>query len=62
MKEKTNRHTNSATGGIYGLALIGALVYFLKSATGFWMGVWGVFKALFWPAFLIYELMQYLNM
>ena len=62
MRERTNRTHANTTGGIYGLAFIGALVYFIKHATGFWMGVVGVFKALLWPAFLIYELMKYLNM
>ena len=49
---------NNASGGaIYGLGFIGALVYFISAATGFWMGVLGVIKALVWPAFLVYELL-----
>ncbi len=59
---KWDGHSGNAMGGIYGLAFIGALVYYLKAATGFWMGIWGICKAVVWPAFLIYELMQYLNM
>lgn len=49
-------------GGIYGLAFIGAAVYFIQHATGFWMGVLGFFKAIFWPAVLMYQLLEYLKM
>ena len=44
-------------GAIYGLGLIGALVYFIQYADGFWLGVLGILKALLWPAFLVYELL-----
>jgi len=54
---------NHATGGgIYGLAFLGAFIYYLVTATTFWMGAWGFVKALLWPAFLIYQLYQYLGM
>ncbi|MBN2459838.1 hypothetical protein JXB28_06140 [Candidatus Woesearchaeota archaeon] len=49
-------------GGIYGLGFIGALVYYLSTATGFWNGVLGVLKAIVWPAFLVFELLKYLRM
>lgn len=45
---------------IYGLGIIGALIHYVSSATGFWSGFIGVFKALIWPAFLVYELLNYL--
>ena len=52
---------NNATGGaIYGLGLIGAAVYYIQAATGFWMGVVGFLKALVWPAFLVYEALKQL--
>lgn len=50
------------SGALYGLGFIGALVYYISTATGFWVGVWGVIKALLWPAFLIFELMTFLMM
>lgn len=50
------------SGGIYGLAFIGALVYYIQQATTFWIGVLGFFKALFWPAVLMYKLLEYLKM
>ncbi|NTV84815.1 MAG: hypothetical protein HGA23_11040, partial [Bacteroidales bacterium] len=52
---------NNATGGaIYGLGLIGAAVYYISTATGFWLGVFGFLKALVWPAFLVYEALKQL--
>lgn len=49
-------------GAIYGLGFIGALVYYLSIATGFWVGVLGVLKALVWPAFLVFDLLKFLGM
>jgi len=45
------------SGAIYGLGFIGAAVYYIQQATGFWMGVLGILKALVWPAFLVYKLL-----
>ena len=47
---------------IYGLGFIGALVYYISTATGLWAGIVGIFKSIFWPAFLVYEWMMYLGM
>jgi hypothetical protein len=48
--------SNNASGGsIYGLGFIGAAVYYISTAAGFWMGVLGFLKAIVWPAFLVYE-------
>ncbi len=47
---------------VYGLGLIGAAIYFISHATGFWMGVLGFLKAIIWPVLLVYELMKYLGM
>jgi hypothetical protein len=58
-KRNVNR---GASGGIYGLAFIGALIYFIQHATTFWIGVLGFFKAVLWPAFLVYKLMEFLQM
>lgn len=46
---------NAPSSATYGLGLIGAAIYFISSATGFWMGVLGFLKALVWPVFLVYE-------
>jgi len=44
-----------ASSAVYGLGLIGAAIYFISTATGFWMGALGLLKAIVWPAFLVYE-------
>ncbi len=49
------------TGAVYGLGFIGAVVYYIQTATGFWDGVLGFLQALVWPAFLVYDLLRFLN-
>jgi len=46
---------------VYGLGFIGAVIYYISTASGFWMGVLGFLKALVWPAFLAYELLKFLG-
>ncbi len=53
---------NGMLGGVYGMAFIGALVYYLQHATTLWTGILGIFKALFWPAVLMYRLLGFLKM
>ncbi|RNC67026.1 hypothetical protein [Proteiniphilum sp. X52] len=57
--EKT-RKTGSSSDAVYALGLIGAAIYFISTATTFWMGVLGFLKAIVWPAFLVYEAFRYL--
>jgi len=54
MKDKVNQCT-PASSAVYGLGLIGAAIYFISAATGFWMGVLGFLKAIIWPVFLVLE-------
>jgi hypothetical protein len=56
------RRAGSAGGGdaVYGLGLIGALVWYIGQADGFWPGVLGVLKAFVWPAFVVYDLLRFL--
>lgn len=61
MKKKMNSCTASCGGGFYGLGFIGALVYYISTATSFWNGVFGVVKALLWPGFLIYDLLKFIG-
>jgi hypothetical protein len=58
-----NRGTAGAAGGgaVYGIGMIGALIYFIQSATSFWDGLYGVFQAVFWPAYLVYEALDSLG-
>ena len=65
MKDETSRnysHTSNASGGaVYGFGLIGAAIFFISHAATFWMGVLGFFKAIVWPAILVYEALKALG-
>ncbi len=50
------------SGGIYGMAFIGGVIYYLQHAATFWAGVLGILKALFWPAVLMYKVLELLKM
>jgi hypothetical protein len=47
--------SNAPAGAVYGVGLIGAAVYFISTATTFWLGLFGVIKALVWPAILVFD-------
>ncbi len=49
-------------GAVYGLGFIGAAIYFISNATGFWIGVLGILKAIVWPAFVVYGLLKFFGM
>jgi len=59
---KNQVQNNASSGAVYGIGLIGAAVFYISTATGFWMGVLGFLKALVWPAFLVYEALKHLAM
>lgn len=60
---KSRRCSCNHTGGaVYGLGFIGSAIYYISTATSFWVGALGVLKALVWPAFLVYELLKFLAM
>ena len=52
----------AGAGAVYGIGFFGALVYWIQTANSFWDGLLGAFKALFWPGFVVYELMKFLKM
>ncbi len=47
---------------IYGLAFLGAAIYFIQRADTFWHGVLGLLKAMVWPAILVYKLCDFLKL
>jgi hypothetical protein len=53
---------NGLLGGIYGMAFLGGLVYYIQHAETIWAGVLGVLKALFWPGVLMYKVLELLKM
>jgi len=58
--DKKSRGGMSCGGGgmVYMLGVVGAAVYYISTAIGFWAGVLGLLKAVVWPSFLIYELLM----
>lgn len=62
-KEGSKRMKNNGmSNGVYGLGFIGALVFYIQHSATFGQGVIGFLKALVWPAFVIYRLMDFLKM
>ena len=55
-----NAHGGFMGGGWF-LGFVGALVYYIGSAPDFWAGVAGFFKAILWPAFLVYHLLSFIK-
>jgi hypothetical protein len=63
MNNEINRTTPpGASGAVYAFGLIGAAIYYISTATGFWMGVLGFLKAIVWPVFLVYEAFKHFAM
>lgn len=52
---------SSCGSGVYGLGFLGAMIYYISTATSFWNGALGILKALVWPAFLVYEVLKSLG-
>jgi hypothetical protein len=55
-------YRGGASNAVYGFGLIGAWIYYIGHASTIWLGVLGLFKGIFWPAMLVYELLKYLKM
>ncbi len=56
---KKTAYRGGASETVYGLGFLGALVYYIGHATTLWIGLLGCFKAIFWPAVLVYEALHY---
>lgn len=64
VEQRECNHKNNSISrgdGVYGLGTIGALFYYLPHAQSFQEGVLGIVKAAFWPAFLVYKLIELLK-
>lgn len=53
---------NAGSGAIYGMGVIGAAIYFLQHATTFLDVLFGVVKALFWPAVVVFKALELLGL
>ena len=52
---------NAGSGAIYGLGMLGALVYFVQHANSFVDGVLGIVMAIFWPGVILYKVLELLK-
>ncbi len=50
---------NGPGSAVYGLGVIGAIIYFVSTADGFWDAALGILKAMVWPAFIVYEFLAH---
>jgi len=56
-----SKNINIRTAGpLYFLGGLGAAIYYVSTATDFWMGALGILKALVWPAFLVFDALKFL--
>jgi hypothetical protein len=55
MEIKQVSYKGGSSNAIYVLGVVGAAIYYLSKATGFWNGVLGLLKSFVWPAYLVYE-------
>lgn len=53
---------NAGSGAIYGLGVLGALIYFLQHATSFIDGLVGIIQAFFWPGVVLYKVLEMLKL
>lgn len=60
MSDSAKKSRGSTGGGdaVYGLGLIGALVYYMQAAHDFGAVILGILKAFVWPAFLVHGLFK----
>jgi hypothetical protein len=55
------RGSSSGGDAVYGMGLVGALVWTWQQADGLGEHVVGILKSLVWPAFLVYDAFQALG-
>jgi hypothetical protein len=60
MSGKSNRGAGGGGGAVYGLGLIGAVIYYWQEANGFWEHLWAIGEGILWPAFVVYHLLGHL--
>jgi hypothetical protein len=58
---RCSKESGTKCGGTYLLGFLGSAIYFISTASSFWMGLVGVLKSIVWPAFLVYELLKFIG-
>jgi hypothetical protein len=60
MTWNNGRHTGGGDA-VYGLGLIGAIIFYVQHAVDFWGVILAILKGLVWPAFVIYDLLKFIS-
>jgi hypothetical protein len=60
-ERRVNMKHAGGGGAVYGLGFVGAAVYFIQHAASFSDGVFGVLKAMVWPALVVYHVVGLLK-
>lgn len=55
------QYRGGSSDAVYGIGLIGAWVYYIGRATTTQERIKGFFKGFAWPAFVVYQLLEFLN-
>jgi hypothetical protein len=58
----TNPNCHATANTIYGLGLVGALIYYLQQSSTIVEGLIGILKSIVWPAILIYRVFSNLQL
>ncbi len=53
--------TKQGGNAVYFFGFIGAFIYYIKQADTFVQFLGAVFKAFIWPAFVVYDVLQYIH-
>ena len=61
MGKNSKSGTAAGAGAIYGLGIFGALVYFWQQADVWWEYLFAFVQAVFWPAWMVYDVFKALN-
>lgn len=62
MKSEYKSKVVHQSSAVYGFGFIGAVIYFIQHSTSFWLGALGILKAIVWPAFLVYKLLEFFKL
>lgn len=57
-KHKKMASSHGTSGALYFVGFVGALIYWMQAAVGFGAVVTGFLKALVWPAYIVYKLLE----
>ena len=60
-QKPTVNRTSGGMDAVYGIGMIGAWVYYFKRADTTQARIRAFFKGLAWPAFLVYDLLTFLE-